>query len=66
MARKKKLFSEETKRIDECQCIYCGHIFNGRNACNADMDRRFVDCPKCGKEMQVLLSIEYTCVPLED
>lgn len=66
MAKKKKLFSEQTTRIDECQCVYCGHVFNGRNACNADMDRRFVTCPKCGEEMQVLLSIEYTCVPLED
>jgi NAD-dependent SIR2 family protein deacetylase len=62
---KKKLFSEETKMIDSCQCVYCGHIFSGRNACNADMDRSLVKCPKCEKEMQVFLSIEYTCVPME-
>lgn len=63
---KKKLFSEETKMIDSCQCVYCGHIFGGRRACNADMDCRSVTCPKCEKEMDVQISVEYTCSPSED
>lgn len=44
---KKKLFREATVMVDDCQCVYCGHIFDGRNACNADMDCRCVTCPKC-------------------
>jgi hypothetical protein len=63
---KKKLFSEETVRVDDCQCVYCGHIFNGRNACNANMDCLSVTCPKCEKDMRVFISVEYTCTPYED
>jgi hypothetical protein len=63
---KKKLFSEETVRVDDCQCVYCGHIFHGRNACNANMDCRSVTCPKCNKDMNVFISVEYTCTPLEE
>ncbi|RRJ62383.1 hypothetical protein EHV15_05030 [Paenibacillus oralis] len=63
---KKKLFSEETTMIDNCQCVYCGHVFNGRDACNADMDRQTVTCPKCSKRMFVMISVEYTCQPIED
>ena len=63
---KKKLFSEETVMVDDCQCVYCGHIFDGRNACNADMDCKCVTCPKCKKEMEVYISVEYTCRPIED
>lgn len=63
---KKRLFAEETTKVDDCQCVYCGHIFGGRNACNANMDCNSVECPKCKKVMQVLLSIEYTCIPFED
>ncbi|OMF54700.1 hypothetical protein BK138_16215 [Paenibacillus rhizosphaerae] len=63
---KKKLFSEETMTIDNCQCVYCGHVFNGRSACNGDMDRQTVTCPKCRKLMFVSISVEYTCTPIED
>jgi len=66
MPKKKKLFSEETVKIDDCQCVYCGHIFNGRDACNADMDRRSVTCPECKEDMFVSISVEYTCHPIED
>lgn len=62
---KKKLFSEETIMVDNCQCVYCGHIFNGREACNADMDRVTVRCTKCKKDMFVNISVEYLCTPLE-
>jgi len=56
---------DETKHIDDCECVYCGHIFDGRNVCNADMDADIIECPKCGKEMKVLLSIEYVCQSIE-
>lgn len=56
---------DETRCIDDCECIYCEHKFNGRNACNGDMDCQSVTCPKCGKEMYVSLSIEYLCTPID-
>lgn len=63
MARKIK---QETKHIDDCECVYCGHIFDGKDACNGDMDCGVVECPNCEKEMFVMLSIEYVCQPIED
>lgn len=63
MARKIK---QETKHIDVCECVYCGHVFDGKDACNADMDCDIVECPNCEKEMLVMLSIEYVCQPQED
>lgn len=57
---------EETVQIDNCQCVYCGHKFGGRSACNADMDCTTVTCPKCEKEMNVFISVEYTCSPVDD
>lgn len=63
MARKVK---QETTCIDDCECVHCGHKFDGRNACNGDMDATQVKCTKCGKEMNVLLSIEYMCQPIAD
>jgi len=52
---------ESTQRIDDCECIYCHYIFDGERACNGNMDAVIVECPKCGKEMGVCLSIEYLC-----
>ena len=68
MGKKKKLAfpTDQTIMIDECQCVYCGHRFDGRDACNGDMDCVSVICPECGKEMYVLLSIEYLCTPIEE
>lgn len=55
----------ETKTIDDIECVYCGHKFDGSAACNYDMDCRTVDCPKCGKEMEVSISVEFLCHPIE-
>lgn len=63
---KNKLFSEETVTVDNCQCVYCGHVFSGRDACNNNMDVLIVTCPECEKDMDVYLSIKYICRPLED
>jgi len=52
---------DSTTKIDDCECIYCYHVFDGREACNGNMDTSVVECPKCGKEMDVSLSVEYLC-----
>lgn len=56
---------DSTTRIDDCECIYCHHAFDGREACNGDMDTTTVECPKCGKEMAVSLSVEYLCYSID-
>lgn len=56
-----KSFVEETNNIDDCECVYCGHKFDGQTAINKDLDTERVLCPKCNKEMRVLLSVAYTC-----
>ena len=49
---KKKYSIKETINYDVCECVYCGHIFNGREAMNGDMDKSSVECPNCEKEMK--------------
>ena len=63
---KRKFPVEETTCIDDCECIKCGHKFDGKKATNINLDCNSVTCPKCGTEMQVYMSVEYTCTPLED
>lgn len=48
-------------RVDNCVCPYCDCVFEGASACNYDMSKMIIFCPKCQKEMMVSLSIEYTC-----
>ena len=57
---------EDTKNIDDCECIYCHHKFDGHNAINNNLDTVTVECSKCNREMGVLLSVEYVCHELED
>jgi hypothetical protein len=66
--RKKKVVypTDQTICIDDCECPYCGHKFNGSNACNANMDCQSVECPKCKREMDVSISVEYMCTVIED
>lgn len=59
--KKYKFQTDETKCIDNCICCYCGHSFDGRNAMNGDMDTIEITCPKCGKEMNVFISVSYVC-----
>lgn len=56
---------DNTQRIDDCECIYCHHVFDGKQACNSNMDAGVVECPKCGREMGVSLSIEYLCYSVD-
>jgi NAD-dependent SIR2 family protein deacetylase len=62
----KKYPVEETENWDDCECVYCGNMFNGRNATNANMDCQSVICPKCGKQMYVGISVRYMCTPIEE
>jgi len=57
--------SKQTKNIDICECVYCGHKWDGKEACNGDMDESVITCTECGKQMNVYLSIEYLCVELD-
>jgi hypothetical protein len=65
--RPKKTFpTDQTICIDDCECVYCGHKFNGRNATNNDMDCGVVKCPLCERGMYVSLSVEYMCTQMEE
>lgn len=66
MAKKNKYPVEETSNADVIECVYCGHAFNGNKACNGDMDCSSVKCPECKKEMEVTMSIVYTCYPQKE
>lgn len=57
---------KHTKNIDNCECIYCHHKFDGHTAINNNLDTLIVECPKCNRQMGVLLSVEYSCYELED
>lgn len=57
---------DQTICFDDCECVYCGHKFDGREATNANMDCAGVTCPNCKGEMFVHLSIEYMCTPVQD
>lgn len=56
---------ENTKNIDECECIFCHHKWDGNIATNYDTSERIIKCPKCGKEMGVIQSVEYECHELD-
>lgn len=51
---------KETKRVDDIECPYCGHIFDGGRATNYDTTKNGVECPSCGKEIYVMQCVEYT------
>lgn len=51
---------------NNCRCIFCKCEFNGRIACNGNMNAKYVICPNCKRKMKVYLKIEYTCVEVEN
>ncbi|MFA6831873.1 MAG: hypothetical protein WCR36_06350 [Bacteroidaceae bacterium] len=57
---------KQTVCVDDVICPYCGFKFDGRNATNADMDCQSVTCSKCGKEMDIMISVEYTATTIDD
>lgn len=63
---KQKFPTDQTICIDDCQCVYCGNKFNGRDATNNNMDCNSVKCPECDRNMYVSLSIEYMCTEMEE
>jgi len=63
---KKKFPTEQTRCIDDCECVECGYKFDGQRATNNDMDCNTVNCPKCKTEMYVSVSVEYMCTQIDD
>lgn len=63
---KQKFPTDETMCIDYCQCIECGHKFNGHHAINNNLDSGTVACPECETVMNVYMSVEYICNKIED
>lgn len=57
--------NENTKNIDECECIYCHHKWDGNQATNYDTSETVIKCPKCGKSMGVIQSVEYECYEID-
>lgn len=58
--------SNQTKCIDDRICPYCGHRFDGEKAMNYKMFEPIITCPKCEKEIDVSISVEYLCTTIED
>ena len=52
--------------VDNIQCPYCYREFDGREACNADMDTVMVTCPKCGEGISISMSIQYDSYKIEE
>ena len=57
---------KETLHVDNCECVYCGHMFDGGKASNYDMTEDRIDCPKCKRKMKVFISCEYLCREILD
>ena len=57
MAREQK----ETFGVEKCECVYCGCVFNGRNAINQDLGTGEVICPECHRVMDVFVGCEFVC-----
>jgi len=56
----KKPKYEETVTVDDIQCIWCGEFFAGDRATNYCTQETTATCPKCGMEMSIFQSVEYT------
>ena len=57
---------KQTVCIDDIECPYCGCKFDGQKAINNNLDCMSVDCPECGREMDIMVSVEYTATEIED
>lgn len=64
-AERKKTQRVETRCVDSGICPYCGEKFNAEQAVNySTQGTQFigpVDCPHCGKPIEIFCSIEYFC-----
>ena len=51
----------QTITVDHIACPACGHMFNGFDAVNNDVETpTCAQCPACGVDMSVICSVEYT------
>ncbi len=57
---------KQTRCIDDIICPYCGIKFDGEQAINGDMDASIVICPKCKREMEISISVEYMATSIEE
>ena len=57
---------EETKRVDVWECPWCGADNDPRLIPDVLVVSQDVTCPACGKEVNILPSVEYTCQPIEE
>ena len=57
---------DRTIRVDDIECIHCGHLFDGQGATNYSTESMVVKCPQCGGSMVVSQSIEYLATPEEE
>ena len=56
---------KQTITVDDIECPYCGHTFDGSDAVNGDMDCTGVECPSCNKHMEIMISVEYMATSCE-
>lgn len=56
----------QTCSDDYCECCYCGYFFPESVATNNDLLAVSVTCTACGREMNVFVSANYVCTPLEE
>lgn len=61
----KHYYKETTSKGDICECVYCGHLFNGRKATNGNMDETVITCPECERDMNVYTACEFLCREIE-
>lgn len=57
---------DNNSTVDNIRCPYCYKEFDGREACNGDMDTTMVTCPKCGKDVSISMSIQYDSYKIEE
>jgi hypothetical protein len=57
---------KQTTCVDNIICPYCRYKFDGTDVTNGDIDCTTVSCPKCNKEMEIMISVEYTATTIDD
>ncbi len=69
MAKQRKPLAQ-TKHVDQWKCPWCRELggddtdlTDGTPDVHTDY---IVECPNCGKEVSVMMSVEYLCQPIEE
>ena len=67
MAKQRKPLAQ-TKTVDWWKCPWCREVNSTLDLRGGNPDPAVeicVECPHCGKEVLVMMSVEYTCQPIE-